>query len=141
MPVGVYLDIRWPHATLHPQAFLSGPRGDRRRVGSFLHEHQCSLVESAQFGDQAQRFFMRVCFDSAQARPAGALQAAFAPIGEKFSMQWDFYDLANKQRQEQQLLDCAAAGRDVECAVLARAVKWHVEHRILVNGNRAVVFR
>ena len=25
--------------------------------------------------------------------------------------------------------------------VLARAVKWHVEHRILLNGNRTVVFR
>lgn len=37
--------------------------------------------------------------------------------------------------------DCAAAGRDVECAVLARAVKWHVEHRILLNGSRTVVFR
>ncbi|HEX2584861.1 MAG TPA: formyltetrahydrofolate deformylase [Steroidobacteraceae bacterium] len=37
--------------------------------------------------------------------------------------------------------DCASAGRDVECAVLARAVKWHVEHRILLNGNRTVVFR
>lgn len=37
--------------------------------------------------------------------------------------------------------DYAAAGRDVECAVLARAVKWHVEHRILLNGNRTVVFK
>jgi formyltetrahydrofolate deformylase len=37
--------------------------------------------------------------------------------------------------------DCAAAGRDVECAVLARAVKWHTEHRILLNGRRTVVFR
>jgi formyltetrahydrofolate deformylase len=37
--------------------------------------------------------------------------------------------------------DCAAVGRDVECAVLARAVKWHVEHRILLNGNRTVVFK
>ena len=37
--------------------------------------------------------------------------------------------------------DCAAAGRDVECAVLARAVKWHTEHRILLNGTRTVVFR
>jgi len=36
--------------------------------------------------------------------------------------------------------DCAAVGRDVESAVLARAVKWHVEHRILLNGNRTVVF-
>jgi len=37
--------------------------------------------------------------------------------------------------------DCASAGRDVECAVLARAVKWHTEHRILLNGKRTVVFR
>jgi len=37
--------------------------------------------------------------------------------------------------------DCAGIGRDVECAVLARAVKWHVEHRILLSGNRTIVFR
>jgi formyltetrahydrofolate deformylase len=36
---------------------------------------------------------------------------------------------------------CAGVGRDVECAVLARAVQWHVEHRILLNGNRTVIFR
>src|SRR5213080_4307755 len=35
----------------------------------------------------------------------------------------------------------AAAGRDVEAQVLARAVKWHSERRVLLNGNRAVVFR
>ena len=39
------------------------------------------------------------------------------------------------------LEDCVNTGRDVECAVLARAVKWHVEHRILLNGHRTVVFR
>ena len=32
-------------------------------------------------------------------------------------------------------------GRDIECVVLARAVKWHVEHRVLPNGSRTVVFR
>lgn len=37
--------------------------------------------------------------------------------------------------------DYVAAGRDVECAVLARAVKWQVEHRILLNGHSTVVFR
>ena len=37
--------------------------------------------------------------------------------------------------------DCAAVGRDIECMVLARAVKWHAEHRILLNGGRTVVFR
>lgn len=37
--------------------------------------------------------------------------------------------------------DLVAAGRDIECLVLARAVKWHAEHRILLNGHRTVVFR
>jgi formyltetrahydrofolate deformylase len=32
-------------------------------------------------------------------------------------------------------------GRDVECAVLARAVTWHARHRVLLNGRRTVVFR
>jgi formyltetrahydrofolate deformylase len=36
--------------------------------------------------------------------------------------------------------DYVGVGRDVESAVLARAVKWHVEHRVLLNGNRTVVF-
>ncbi|SEG32918.1 formyltetrahydrofolate deformylase [Actinacidiphila yanglinensis] len=33
-----------------------------------------------------------------------------------------------------------AVGRDVECQALARAVKWHSEHRVLINGRRTVVF-
>ncbi|HET6786522.1 MAG TPA: formyltetrahydrofolate deformylase, partial [Aquabacterium sp.] len=37
--------------------------------------------------------------------------------------------------------DFTAVGRDVECVVLARAVKWHVEHRVLMNGHKTVVFR
>jgi len=31
------------------------------------------------------------------------------------------------------------AGRDVEAQVLARAVTWHAEHRVLLNGDRTVV--
>ncbi|HEU4623098.1 MAG TPA: formyltetrahydrofolate deformylase [Burkholderiaceae bacterium] len=37
--------------------------------------------------------------------------------------------------------DLTAIGRDIECVVLARAVRWHVEHRILLNGRKTVVFR
>jgi formyltetrahydrofolate deformylase len=37
--------------------------------------------------------------------------------------------------------ELAAVGRDVECVVLARAVRWHVEHRVLANGHKTVVFR
>jgi formyltetrahydrofolate deformylase len=34
-----------------------------------------------------------------------------------------------------------AAGRDVEAQVLSRAVRWHAESRVLLNGTRTVVFR
>ncbi len=34
----------------------------------------------------------------------------------------------------------AAKGAEVERQVLSRAVQWHGEHRILMNGNRTVVF-
>jgi formyltetrahydrofolate deformylase len=37
--------------------------------------------------------------------------------------------------------DLVAAGRDVECQALSRAVRWHVEHRVLLNGDRTIVFR
>ena len=37
--------------------------------------------------------------------------------------------------------ELAAVGRDVECVALARAVRWHVEHRVLLHGDRTVVFR
>jgi formyltetrahydrofolate deformylase len=36
--------------------------------------------------------------------------------------------------------DLVAIGRDVECTVLARAVTWHVQHRVLINGHKTVVF-
>ncbi|MFI7588236.1 formyltetrahydrofolate deformylase [Spongisporangium articulatum] len=37
--------------------------------------------------------------------------------------------------------EMGAAGRDVECQVLARAVTWHTRNRVLMNGHRTVVFR
>lgn len=37
--------------------------------------------------------------------------------------------------------DLTARGRDTESQVLARAVKWHSEHRVLLNGHRTVIFK
>ena len=37
--------------------------------------------------------------------------------------------------------ELTAIGRDVECVTLARAVKWHAEHRVLLNGKKTVVFK
>lgn len=32
-------------------------------------------------------------------------------------------------------------GKDIENVVLSRAVRWHAQHRVLLNGERTVVFR
>ncbi|MFM8500097.1 MAG: formyltetrahydrofolate deformylase [Chakrabartia sp.] len=37
--------------------------------------------------------------------------------------------------------DLIAQGQDTESRVLARAVKLHSEHRVLLNGNRTVIFK
>jgi len=37
--------------------------------------------------------------------------------------------------------DLVALGQDVERRALARAVRWHVEHRVLLDGHRTIVFR
>jgi formyltetrahydrofolate deformylase len=37
--------------------------------------------------------------------------------------------------------ELAAIGRDAERIALARAVRWHAEHRILLHGRRTVIFR
>jgi formyltetrahydrofolate deformylase len=37
--------------------------------------------------------------------------------------------------------DLVAIGEDVERQTLARAVRWHAEHRVLLDGHRTVVFR
>ncbi len=39
-----------------------------------------------------------------------------------------------------QVEDLIRKGRDIEKAVLSRAVMWHLEHRILCYGNKTVVF-
>ncbi|WP_281300107.1 MULTISPECIES: formyltetrahydrofolate deformylase [unclassified Iodidimonas] len=36
--------------------------------------------------------------------------------------------------------DLVAIGRETEASVLARAVKWHAERRIMLNGRKTVVF-
>ena len=33
-----------------------------------------------------------------------------------------------------------APGRDTESQVLARAIEWHSEHRVLINGHKTVIF-
>ena len=38
-------------------------------------------------------------------------------------------------------LQLIALGRDLESVALARAVTWHLQHRVLLNGRKTVVLR
>ncbi|MEE4283360.1 MAG: formyltetrahydrofolate deformylase, partial [Pseudomonadales bacterium] len=37
--------------------------------------------------------------------------------------------------------DLVNHGRDLESSVLNRAVLWHAEHRVFLNGNKTVVLK
>ena len=37
--------------------------------------------------------------------------------------------------------ELASMGHDIESLVLARALKYHIEHRVLINGSKTVVFK
>lgn len=36
--------------------------------------------------------------------------------------------------------DLSEIGRDIEAVELNHALRWHAEHRVLLNGNKTVVF-
>ena len=234
-------------------------------VSGFLFERGGNIIDSAQFNDEdSDRFFMRVNFEERRADVGiEQLKAEFAPIAERFNMEWklfdervkprlmimvskighclndllfrhksgnlpveiaaivsnhpDFYQLAasynipfhhlpllgaspeQKAEQEGRAInihhsflpsfkgakpyhqafnkgvkligatahfvtadldegpiieqdiarvdhsmspeELTSIGRDVECITLARAVKWHAEHRVVLNGKKTVVFK
>ena len=43
-------------------------------------------------------------------------------------------------RHDQTAKELVQIGQDIECQVLARAVKWHIEQRVILNGHKTVVF-
>jgi formyltetrahydrofolate deformylase len=48
-------------------------------------------------------------------------------------------DVARVSHRDQ-IEDLVAKGRDVEKAVLSRAVRWHLDHRVLVSAHKTIVF-
>jgi len=60
-----------------------------------------------------------------------------ADLDEGPIIEQDVIRVDHNHTQEQ----LVSAGRDVEAQVLSRAVRWHSESRVLLNGHRTVVFR
>ncbi len=88
----------------HPEYILTLSCLDRRgivhRVSGFLAEHDCNIIDSAQFGDaQSQLFFMRVHFSAADAvLPDAELRAQFAAMADSMGMTWQLHDARKKPR-------------------------------------------
>jgi formyltetrahydrofolate deformylase len=60
-----------------------------------------------------------------------------ADLDEGPIIEQDVIRVDHNHNQEQ----LTGAGRDVEAQVLSRAVRWHSESRVLLDGHRTVVFR
>lgn len=67
-------------------------------VSTLLAQRDGNIIEFQQFSDtESGRFFMRVVFDMDSA-VAAALTDAFAPLAERFAMDWQVYDIRQRPR-------------------------------------------
>jgi formyltetrahydrofolate hydrolase len=119
-------------------------------VTAWIAARSLNIVESQQFGDvESGRFFMRVRAEAvSDAINVARLRSEFAPLvgttahyvtgtlDEGPIIEQAVAPVTHAASVEQ----LAGIGRDLECAALTRAVQWHVERRVLVNGDRTVVF-
>ncbi|MCM0618156.1 formyltetrahydrofolate deformylase [Paenarthrobacter sp. TYUT067] len=69
-------------------------------VSGFLLDHGCDIIDNKQFGDRAEgHFFMRVHFASdGDDSTVDQLRNAFAPVGDKYSMNWQLKRQGYKRR-------------------------------------------
>ncbi len=69
-------------------------------VGTFLAEHGCNILESAQFdAEDTGRFMMRVVFEPlSDGVTREGIQAAFPAIAQRFGMGWEIHDAAYRPR-------------------------------------------
>jgi formyltetrahydrofolate deformylase len=70
------------------------------RVGTFLAERACNIVESGQFGDaETGRFMMRLSFERlAESPPAETIRDEFRSVARAFAMEWRIEDAGLRPR-------------------------------------------
>ena len=125
-------------------------KGIVQAASGLLYQAGCNIIDSQQFGDlegvdATGLFFMRAHF---QAPPQLADARGVKLIGATTHYIDADLDEGPIVEQDVQRVDhtlsadeFTAVGRDIECMVLARTVRWHIEHRVLINGHKCVVFR
>jgi formyltetrahydrofolate deformylase len=96
--------LRGERSVTNPRFILTLSCADRPgivgAVGTFLAEQGCNIDESSQYGDvDTGRFFMRVVFAPVRdgvTQPA--IEAAFAPLAQRFAMDWAMHDAMRRPR-------------------------------------------
>ncbi|SFB53784.1 formyltetrahydrofolate deformylase [Rhizobium sp. NFR07] len=74
-------------------------RGIVAAISGFLAEKGCNIIDSSQFDDlDTGKFFMRVSFISEEGVDRDTIMTGFAPIAEKFGMEWDVFDSADRMK-------------------------------------------
>jgi formyltetrahydrofolate deformylase len=74
-------------------------RGIVAAISGFLAEKGCNIIDSSQFDDlDTGKFFMRVSFISEEAEVGDALLSGFTPVAEKFGMEWEIFDSADRMK-------------------------------------------
>jgi formyltetrahydrofolate deformylase len=95
---------KYPAQVPHSQFVLTLSCPDRpgivAAVSTFLAQSGQNILDAQQFDDtETKKFFMRVVFTAADlAVELSALQTGFAPIAQRFAMDWQMRDRAAKRR-------------------------------------------
>jgi hypothetical protein len=81
---------------------------------------------------------VRVCGDEPGHGHAASRSRVAGPLSKSL---WGDYPCPSvATTTSAQVADLVRNGRDLEQIVLARAIRYHLEHRVLVYGNKTVVF-
>ena len=74
-------------------------RGIVAAISGYLAEQGCNIVDSSQFDDlHTGQFFMRVSFISEEGAAQAKLEKGFVAVAEKFGMNWNLYDAAQRMK-------------------------------------------
>jgi len=94
-------------------------------VSTFLFRHGANVVDLDQHSTEEEpaTYFMRLEFQTDGLDAGPIIDQDVARVSHRDSVD-----------------DLKALGRDLERRVLFRAVRWHCEDRILVHGNKTIVF-
>src|SRR5437879_5345665 len=105
-------------------------KGLDAEIADFIFRHGGNILHFEQHQAGEERFYLaRVEWDLAGFQlDLTDFAGRFNPVAEKFGMHWRVARVSHRDVLE----DLVEKGRDMERVALSRAVRWHIENRILL---------